>query len=273
MRSLVFAILAAVIAAEASACSCITPDPPAASLQRADVVFAGVVVSIEDPAGDRLRALPEHERAAAQHGQRGGTLGPEWGRKVTFRVLQWWKAERFTESIELWTAYGGGDCGYPVETGKSYLVYGRRDTRNQLVFGICGRTAALICALPDLEELGEPIKSYETFDAASLAKREQPYTTYWRPCITPAALIGERGLEMDKHCRFEVEGVITTEGTVRDFRIVSTSLPRRCPDSLREHITERVAAWRFRPAQLHGEPVESSLTTISMREPATEAEH
>jgi hypothetical protein len=187
--------------------------------------------------------------------------------------MQWWKTDNLTESVVLWTGYGGGDCGYPAEAGKSYLVYASRDSRNQLTFGICGRTAALICASEDVGGLGEPIKTYETFDTMSLVKREQPYTTYWRPCIKGPLLIGERGLKMDKHCRFDVEGVISRDGTVRDFRIISTSFPQRCPVALQRQVVEHVAGWRFRPAELKGEPIEALLTTVSLREPMNETEY
>jgi hypothetical protein len=142
-----------------------------------------------------------------------------------------------------------------------------------LGFGICGRTAALICGSGDVAELGEPIKTYETFDTSSLVKREQPYTTYWRSCIERPLLIGERGLEMDKHCWFTTEGVITRDGVVRDFKFTSTSLPQWCSGALQHQVAERVATWRFRPATFEGEPIETILTTVSMREPANEAEH
>jgi len=272
MARLLVALLASFVAFEAGACSCMSRENVDAAFKNADAVFAGVVVSIDDPRGNRNRALSEKERiAAAQQDAEDRSRGPRSGRKVTFRVMQWWKTDTFSESVQLWTAYGGGDCGYPVEPGKSYLVYARRDLHNRLTFGICGRTAALVCASADLKELGEPIKTYETFDTDSLVKQEEPYTTYWR--IQGAVLLGERGLQMDKHCRFTVEGVISRDGTVRDFRIVNTPRSALCPASLQAHIAERVASWRFRPATLDGWPIESLLTSVSIREPIDEAEH
>jgi hypothetical protein len=262
MTRLMAVLLATFVAAEAVACSCFTGGTVEAAFQGADVVFAGFVVSIEDPPGDGVR------RAA------GEPWGPEYGLEVTFRVMQWWKTDSYTEeSLALWTGYGGGDCGYQVEKGQSYLVFAARDSHSQLAFGICGRTAALICAGEDVEALGEPIKTHDTFDRDSLIAREQPYPAYGRPCLREPLLIGERGLAMDRHCRFQVEGVITREGTVRDFRIVSVGLPEICPDSLRRLVADRVAGWRFRPAELHGEPVEARLERVSMREPVTEAEY
>ncbi len=258
MHRFLIALLALIVATDGNACSCVGKGTVQQEFKNSDLIFAGVVVSIADPA-DRTR-VPRH-------------LDPESDRKVTFRVMQWWKTDAFTESVELRTGFGGGDCGYPVEVGKSYLVYARRDLRNQLVFGICGRTAALICVTTDVEELGDAIKTYETFDAQSLIEREQPYTTYWRPCIKPPVLTGDRGLEMDRHCRFTVNGVIGVDGVVHDFKINGRSLPRVCPESLDRQIRERVAEWRFLPAEFAGKPIETLLTAVSLREPITETEY
>ena len=264
---LLFAIMAA---AEVHACSCGGPVSVEFAFQHADAIFAGVVVSIDNPR-DRAREMSEHNaRAAARIPPH---LDPDWGRKVTFRVMQWWKTEAFAESVETRTGYGGGDCGYPVEVGKSYLVYASRDLHGVLAFGICGRTAALLCASGDIPELGEPIKTYEEFDVPSLLEREQPYTTYWRPCIKPPVLTGDRGLEMDKHCRFNVNGVIGTDGSVHDFKIISRSFPERCPASLDKQVRERVAQWRFLPAEFESKPIETLLTSVSWSEPINETEY
>ncbi len=226
----------------AAACSCINQTQEQ-NFARSPFVFAGVVEKIEETADD-----------------------PE--RRVTFRVMQWWKGEQLERTIDVWTGRGGGDCGYPFETGQSFLVMANRMIDNRLATGICGGTAALICA-GTLEPLGEPIKTYERFDKKTLLAREQPYTTYWRPCIQPAQLIGERGLNMNKHCMFTVDGIIDRDGTVRDFRIVREGL-KFCPTA---QVTERAAAWRFRPATIDGVPIQTRLTRVSMREPYTESDY
>lgn len=267
MHRWIIALLTLILSAEAYACSCIGQGTVEQAFRSSDAIFAGVVVKIDDP---RLRLTEKQQvvpRTVTSH------LDPDDGRTITFRVLQWWKTEAFAETVELRTGYGGGDCGYPVEEGKSYLVYARRDLRNQLVFGICDRTAALLCASSDVAELGEPIKTYEKFDVPSLIEREQPYTTYWRPCIKPSLLIGERGLEMDNHCRFKVNGVIGVDGALHEFQILDRSLSQRCVASLDDHVRERVVHWRFLPAQFEGKPIETLLTTVSMREPINESDH
>lgn len=270
MIRLATVLLALIVSVEAQACSCFAEISVEEAFQHADAIFAGVVVSIEDRRNRRddssgsehfaVPAMPPH-------------LDPDRGRTVTFRVLQWWKNDALTDVVKVRTGYGGGDCGYPVEEGKSYLVYARRNLQNELTFGICGRNAALICASDDVAELGQPIKTYAQFDVQSLIETEQPYTTYWRRCIKPPVLIGDRGLRMKPHCRFDVTGVITTEGTVRDFEIVSRPARPSCPESLDDHVRKRVAEWRFLPAEFEGMPIETFLTKVSLRTPMNDSEY
>lgn len=236
------AVALLLFARAAAACSCINVTPEKAFAD-APFVFAGVVEKIEDASDARPQ------------------------RRVTFRVMQWWKGEQLERTIDVWTGRGGGDCGYPFESGQSFLVMASRALDNRLVTGICTGTAALICSKP--EQLGEPIKTHERFDRETLLAREQPYTTYWRPCIQPARLIGERGLARNKHCLFTVDGIIDRDGTVRDFRIVREGV--KCFPAAQ--VTERVATWRFRPATIDGIPIQTRLTRVSTHEPWTESEY
>lgn len=59
-----------------------------------------------------------------------------------------------THRISVKTGLGGGDCGYPFEIGKSYLVYAGGDVR--LETNICTRTTPLALAAADLSRLGAP---------------------------------------------------------------------------------------------------------------------
>ena len=272
MKRIVLAVLLLLSARAALACSCVGRPTVEQDFKFADLVFAGVVESIEDPGGDRIRALPEYEQRAAWQAA-GHGWGPDRGNKVTFRVLQWWKGEDLGKSVVIWTGYGGGDCGYPVEKGQSFLVFARRTPTNLLTMSICSRTSALVCATEDVEALGDPIKQYEKFDRETLIAREQPYTPYWRPCIQNALLIGERGLSMDRHCSWSVDAVVDREGVVRDFKILGRPTIGRCPESLDAVVKERVAAWRFQPAKIDGVAVESRFKRVSMREPYTVADH
>jgi hypothetical protein len=259
----------------AHACSCVGAGTVEQTFKQADLVFAGIVEKIEDPGGDRIRALPEEQQFDAWRAA-GHEWGPQRGRKVTFRVMQWWKGEDLPETVEIWTGYGGGDCGYPVEQGQSYLIYSNRTSQNRFVMGICGRTAALVCATGDVAQLGDPIKTYDTFDRETLIAREQPYTKYWRPCIEGPLLIGERGLTFNKHCLFTVDGIIDRNGTVRNFQIVRRPEPwlaEVCPAAIDQQVKEKVAKWRFRPATIDGVPVEMRFTRVTVDEPINEAQY
>jgi hypothetical protein len=254
-----------------SACSCAGPPNADESWARSAAVFTGVVESIEDPAGERIAALPEHERMAALRG-RPRELGPERGRKVTFRVMQWWKHETMDSTVEVWTGYGGGDCGYPFHAGRSYLVYAYRTHQNLLATGICARTDSLVCSMDAVDELGVAAKTFGRASLEELVAREEPYATYWTRCIKPAVLIGERGLEINRSCYFSVRGVIDRSGKVRDLEVIQRRDTPRCRTT-DKYILDRASEWRFRPATLLGEPVEVLLERISLREPITEEEY
>jgi hypothetical protein len=233
----------------ALACSCVGSPTVQEELTRADTVFAGVVESIEV--------------------MEGMTRFGSSQRKVTFRVMQWWKTSSpVAERVQVWTGMGGGDCGYPVEEGQSYVVFAGRVAHDRLFFGICSRNASLVCASETLRELGPPIHTYEPVEMERLIAAEQPYSSSSRPCLQPAKLISPRGFTMDKHCRFVVDGTIGIDGTVRGFRIVSApTLEGLCPPCLTDEIKAAVARWEFRPGLLNGRPVETRLQAISMREP------
>jgi hypothetical protein len=48
--------------------------------------------------------------------------GPQYGQDVRFEVAGYWKGLPL-RTLEVRTGFGGGDCGYPFEAGKSYRVY------------------------------------------------------------------------------------------------------------------------------------------------------
>src|SRR5439155_17174847 len=126
-RKILVALVIVFAARRAAACSCIAGGTLEGAALGSDAVFAGVVETIADPAGDRLRAMSEAERRAVQmNPRRLLEWGPDYGRRVTLRVMQWWKSDSPADTVEIWTGYGGGDCGYPLENGRSYLIFARR---------------------------------------------------------------------------------------------------------------------------------------------------
>lgn len=105
----VAAVLALVFAADAAAaCSCVVAGPPPTAsqlLHGSHAVFTATVLGVEElkvPAGgngsfSRIRA-------------------------VALELHQAWRGLAHPNAI-IFTGLGGGDCGYPFEVGKSYLVF------------------------------------------------------------------------------------------------------------------------------------------------------
>ncbi|MEM1127960.1 MAG: hypothetical protein AAGI71_15030 [Bacteroidota bacterium] len=124
-------------------CTCVTPrDAPLdvqvrGALQGSDVVFAGRVVS-----GRVLEGTP---------------LGIS--REYLFQVTEQWKGDPPTV-LRVRTGAGGGDCGYPFELDRPYLVYANRGSPDtpyaeMLITDICRRTAPLPGARADVAVLRE----------------------------------------------------------------------------------------------------------------------
>ena len=47
-------------------------------------------------------------------------------------------------------AFGGGDCGYPFQTGTEYVIYAYKNSDGRLETGICSRTRPLAEAGDDV---------------------------------------------------------------------------------------------------------------------------
>jgi hypothetical protein len=131
---LVLATLATVIVVpRADACSCAMSGPPCQAAWSTDVVFAGVVRSIE----------------SVDHPDLGG---PYQARRVRFDVDRGFRGIA-SAVADVGTGTGGGDCGYRFEVGKRYLVYAWRSPDGRLTTGICSRTRPIEAAQDDLKYL------------------------------------------------------------------------------------------------------------------------
>jgi hypothetical protein len=63
--------------------------------------------------------------------------------QVTFEVVENFNGAA-TRTIQIETGIGGGDCGFPFQNGREYLVYGSRNPGTHLLStGICSRTDAV----------------------------------------------------------------------------------------------------------------------------------
>jgi hypothetical protein len=76
---------------------------------------------------------------------------------VSFDVSRSYSGQQ-EKKVELRTGMGGGDCGYPFEVGKQYLVYAGKDESGQLSTGICSGTGLLEDRQADIASLrGDPV--------------------------------------------------------------------------------------------------------------------
>jgi hypothetical protein len=93
---------------DASACTCISPNPVCSAYWKTDAVFVGEVVSVV-ALGDRpANMLPR--------------------KRVHLRVVEAFSGTT-TSEVDVETGAGNGDCGYPFQIGGVYLVFGSRSTR------------------------------------------------------------------------------------------------------------------------------------------------
>jgi len=74
---------------------------------------------------------------------------------VRFRVTSQWKGSQVA-AIYINTGKGSGDCGFPFELNKEYLVYAFETSDTKLSTNICDRTALLSEAQADIAVLGKP---------------------------------------------------------------------------------------------------------------------
>lgn len=119
-------------------CDCFPPGTVAETRDAAAAVFSGTVVRTH-------RAM---------------FLRPRGKRVITFRVDRAWKGVD-SRTVRVVTGWGGGDCGYPFETGQRYLVYASSEARGEALWAnICSRTAALSAAGEDLRALGRPARTW-----------------------------------------------------------------------------------------------------------------
>ncbi len=143
----------------AFACTCAPPSrnlkTPLAraesSLSGSDIVFEGTVDHI-DIKGWPLKVLP------------GTTLSTAIRIVVTFSDVRTYRGTT-RPPLVVETGIGAGDCGYPFEKGRSYLVAASPNESGQLSTGICSATQPLESAGTALRMLrGEPPASDDLRD-------------------------------------------------------------------------------------------------------------
>lgn len=103
------------------------PENPRDHFLRADAVFLGRVIA----KSDYLSPFPSNWRGHP-------AFASAYQLRYQVAVTTSWKGVH-SFSITVLSGRGGGDCGYPFEVGKSYLVYGEQVGEDLVAAGICGR--------------------------------------------------------------------------------------------------------------------------------------
>jgi hypothetical protein len=123
----------------ADSCDCLTLPPLSDAVRtEAPVIFEGKVVEIAE------RAL--HTQRATSGGG-SGEVRP-LGKEAVFGVSRVWSGvtqKRATVSIDQ------GDCSFPFEVDRTYVVFARKDAKGRLTTSICMRTA-------EADKAGEIVK-------------------------------------------------------------------------------------------------------------------
>jgi hypothetical protein len=122
------------------ACSCIGEVSVKKALKKSDVVFIGKVISKEKITITQKLSGTESNINHYYY-------------KVTLSIEQRYKGKIKTNTTEIITGVGGGDCGYRFEVDKKYAVYANKrnrffnegDKTNTFLYtDICQRTTAKV---------------------------------------------------------------------------------------------------------------------------------
>lgn len=128
MRRFLLATVLVLICRSAIACDGSILDEKA-MIDRADVIFAGHVESVE------LVQRPSAEWSKWWH----LPWQPHEGYRVVLRVSTLLKGQA-DKRIAIWTGVGHGDCGFSFTPGRAYVVYARKDGTGQLATDIFSGT-------------------------------------------------------------------------------------------------------------------------------------
>jgi hypothetical protein len=236
MRRILFAAIVFLACRPSFACSCVTgSDPADAYVKYADVVFIG-----------RVTAIAPEPRPTFQPGQGPAhDWGPGNGVHVSFDITNVIKGTR-DRAIQIWTGYGGGDCGVGFRAGLTYIVLARYDAQGVLIASYCGGTTWLgyRWARERFAWLLEDVKWSDP----------EPYDVI--AGIAPPILIGARVPELAQMDNFPVLLEIDREGRVTHFSYERG--PENCTACCaekRERLLRNVPLWRFQPATLDGKPI------------------
>lgn len=208
--------LPALVAREASACSCAFGGAaPCQAYWSTDVVFVGAVVG--------------ESRLTVEEGSYKFTR-----RLVRLSVEQPLRGVEAAE-VEVVTGWGGGDCGYPFRRGERYVVYADRGEKDgRLYTGICTRTRPLAEAEEDfafVRALGAAEPTGTVFGGVFKRNYEWKEGDSWRKPVAGAEVTveavaaGGESKAGAREFKTDAEGVYRAEGLAPGKYRVTMKVP------------------------------------------------
>jgi hypothetical protein len=185
MRLLVAAALFILPWSRLWGCSCAGGSTPCSAAGSAAAAFTGTVLSVADPPAPII-APGTGPTGARRMGYRladNSTPPVRPLRTILIRIGEVLSGvEPGQQEIEILTGLGGGDCGYPFQTGSEYVVYAYKNSDGRLETGICSRTRPLA-------EAGDDVAYFHSMVSGTLRVQ----TAYpGLPGKSDAAIIAER---------------------------------------------------------------------------------
>jgi len=193
MRLLVVAVLIILPWPRLWGCSCAGGSTPCGAAGSAAAAFTGTVLSVADPPAQIVTpsAGPTEARRRPSYRIAGSStpLVPQL-RTIRIRIGEVLSGiEPGQREIEILTGFGGGDCGFPFQTGTEYVVYAYKNSDGRLETGICSRTRPLA-------EAGDDVAYFHSMASAPAAGTLRVQTAYpGVPGKRGAAIIAEQGAE------------------------------------------------------------------------------
>ena len=171
-------------------CSCVGGSTPCSAAGSAAAAFTGTVVSVADPPAPIITpgTGPTGARRMAANRLADNSTPPVRPlRTIRIRIGEVLSGVKpGQQEIEILTGLGGGDCGYPFQTGSEYVVYAYKNSDGRLETGICSRTRPLA-------EAGDDVAYFHSMASAPATGTLRVQTAYpGLPGKRDAAIIAEQ---------------------------------------------------------------------------------
>jgi hypothetical protein len=145
MRLIIAAVLIVLPWARLLGCSCAGGSTPCSADGSAAAAFTGTVLNVADPPAPITTpgTSPTGARRMAANRLADNSTPPIRPlRTIRIRIGEALSGvEPGQQEIEILTGPGGGDCGYPFQTGAEYVVYAYNNSDGRLETGICSRVS------------------------------------------------------------------------------------------------------------------------------------